>query len=71
MGGTIIKAGAKVSHCIIAEDVVVGAGSVIGAAPTETENGVATIGPNVKIGAGAQIGPNAMIDSDVKEGEVR
>jgi glucose-1-phosphate adenylyltransferase len=37
--------------------------------PTETEKGVATIGTGIRIGAGAKIGPNAMIRNDVEEGE--
>ena len=69
MGGTTIKAGAVVKHCIIAENVTVGENAVVGAMPTEEEKGVATIGANVNVGAGAKIGPNAMVRNDVKDGE--
>ena len=69
MGGTTIKAGAVVKHCIIAENVTVGENAVVGAMPTEEEKGVATIGANVSVGAGAKIGPNAMVRNDVKDGE--
>ena len=69
MGGTTIKAGAVVKHCIIAENVTVGENAVVGAMPTEDEKGVATIGANVTVGAGAKIGPNAMVRNDVKDGE--
>ena len=69
MGGTAIKAGAVVKHCIIAENVTVGENAVVGAMPTEEEKGVATIGANVNVGAGAKIGPNAMVRNDVKDGE--
>ena len=69
MGGTTIKAGAVVKHCIIAENVTVGENAVVGAMPTEDEKGVATIGANVNVGAGAKIGPNAMVRNDVKDGE--
>lgn len=69
MGGTRICAGAKVSHCIIAENVEVGADAVVGAMPKDGEKDVATIGSNVKVGAKAVIGPKAMVNSDVKEGE--
>ena len=37
--------------------------------PTEDEKGVATIGANVIVGAGAKVGPNAMVRNDVKDGE--
>ena len=69
MGGSVIHAGAVVSHCIIAENVEIGAGAVVGAMPTEEEKGVATIGPGVSVGARAKIGANAMINSDVKDGD--
>ena len=69
MGGTTIKAGAVVQHCIIAENVVVGENAVVGAMPTADEKGVATVGNNVVIGAGAKIGPNAMVRENVKDGE--
>ena len=41
----------------------------IRAMPTEEEQGVATIGPDVCVGTGAKIGLNAMISEDVKDGE--
>lgn len=69
MGRTTIKAGASVKHCIVAENVVIGENAVVGAMPTEDEQGVATIGPDVCVGTGAKIGPNAMISEDVKDGE--
>ena len=69
MGGTTIKSGAVVKHCIIAENVTVGENAVVGAMPTEDEKGVATIGANVIVGAGAKVGPNAMVRNDVKDGE--
>jgi glucose-1-phosphate adenylyltransferase len=69
MGGTTIKSGAVVRHCIVAENVVIGENAVVGAMPTEDEKGVATVGNNVIIGAGAKIGPNAMVRENVKDGE--
>ena len=69
MGRTTIKAGASVKHCIVAENVVIGENAVVGAMPTEDEQGVATIGPDVCVGTGAKIGLNAMISEDVKDGE--
>ena len=69
MGGTVIKSGAVVEHCIIAENVVIGEHAVVGAMPSEEEKGVATVGPNVYIGDHAKIGPNAMVNNNVKGGE--
>jgi len=69
MGGAIIKAGAKVKHCIIGENVVIGENAVVGAMPTDSENGVATVGPGVYVGDDAKIGPNAMVRENVKDGE--
>ena len=37
--------------------------------PTETESGVATVGPGVRVGAGAVVGPKAMVYEDVNDGE--
>ena len=73
MGNTVIKAGASVKHCIIAERAVIGAGAVVGEKPENPDDNskVATIAPNVKIGAGAKIGADAMIYEDVEEGGVR
>lgn len=68
MGGTVIKAGAVVSHCIIAENAEIGAGAVVGKMPTNDNKGVATISAGIKVGAGAIVGPEAMVEEDVKEG---
>ena len=69
MGGTVIKAGAVVKHCIIAEDVTIEENAVVGAMPEGDENGVATVGSGVTVGKGAMVGPKAMVYSDVKDGE--
>ena len=69
MGGTTIKAGAVVKHCIIAENVVIGENAVVGAMPKDDEKGVATVGPGIYVGDNAKIGPNAMINENVKGGE--
>ena len=72
MGGTVIKKGAVVKHCIIAENVVIGEGAVVGEIPTDGGNGgVATIAAGVYVGDGAKISPDALIDENVKDGEVR
>ena len=69
MGGTTIKAGAVVKHCIIAENVVIGENAVVGAMPSGDEKGVATVGAGVYVGDNAKIGPNAMVNDNVKGGE--
>ena len=69
MGGTTIKAGAVVKHCIVAENVIIGENAVVGAMPEDSENGVATIGFGVYVGDNAKIGPNAMVNNNVKDGE--
>lgn len=69
MGGTHIKAGAVVKHCIVAENVVIGENAVVGAMPGEGESGVATIGAGIVIGDNAKIGPKAMVRENVKDGE--
>ena len=69
MGNAVIKAGAQVKHCIVAENAVVGENAIVGAMPEGGTAGVATIGPDVVVGANAKIGPNAMVKENVKEGE--
>ena len=69
MGNAVIKAGAQVKHCIVAENAVIGENAIVGAMPEGDQKGVATIGPDVAVGAGAKIGPNAMVKENVKEGE--
>ena len=69
MGNAVIKAGAQVKHCIVAENAVVGENAIVGAMPEGEAKGVATIGPDVVVGANAKVGPNAMVKENVKEGE--
>ena len=69
MGGTVIKSGAVVKHCIVAENVTIEENAVVGAMPSENENGVATVGAGVTIGKNAKIGPKAMINKNVEGGE--
>jgi glucose-1-phosphate adenylyltransferase len=71
MGHTVIKAGAKVEHCIVGENATIGSYALVGAMPTETEKGEATVGPGVHIGSRALVGPNAMVDTDVKDGDAK
>lgn len=68
MGQTTIKAGAVVKHCIVAENVTICENAVVGAMPTETEKGVATIASGVTIGENVVIGPDAMVRDNVEGG---
>ncbi len=57
-----IGAGASLRFAIVGEGAVIGENAVVGAEPDGSEAwGVATVGPNVHIAAGAVIPPNAMI----------
>ena len=73
MSGSVIKKGAKVKYSIIAENVTVEEGAVIGSDPVEIENrddwGVAVIGSGLNVGKDATVSPKAMIKEDVKEGD--
>jgi len=71
MGNCVIKSGAHVKHCIVGEGATIGEMAIVGAMPTEEANGVATVGHGVKIGSRALIGPNAMVDKDVKDGDTQ
>ena len=53
---------------IVAENVTIGENAVVGAMPTESENGVATVGADVSIGDNAKVGPNAMVRNNVEGG---
>ena len=69
MGHTVIHSGAIVKHCIVAENVEIGEGAIVGSMPDATTDGVATIASGVHIGKNARIGCNAMVRENVKEGE--
>ena len=71
MGNCVIKSGAHVKHCIVGEGATIGEMAIVGAMTTEEANGVATVGHGVKIGSRALIGPNAMVDKDVKDGDTQ
>ncbi len=71
MGNCHIKAGAHVKHCIVGEGATIGEMAIVGAMPTEEANGVATVGPGVNVGSRALVGPNAMVDKDIKDGDAQ
>ena len=61
----------RVSKALIAvaENVVIGQNAVVGEMPHDGEKGVATIGSGIHIGERAKVGPNAMVNANVKDGE--
>ena len=69
MGNVKISSGAKVCHCIVAENAEIGESAVIGEKPAPgNEKNVATVGPGVKVGARAVVSGNAMVKEDIEEG---
>ena len=70
MPGSVIEEGAVVQYAIVSENTVIGKNAVIGARPETIEDkdqwGIAVIGDNLKVGAGAVVAPKAMISSDVE-----
>ncbi len=73
MPGAHVRKNAKVQYAIVAENVDIGEGAVVGERPEDMENlddwGVAVVAQDVKIGAGATVKAKAMIDADVKGDE--
>lgn len=64
MPGAIVEKGAVVRYAILGENVVVKAGAVVGSEPDGSDSwGVATIGPDVTVRLGAEVGAGAMIYS--------
>ena len=62
MDGVVVKAGAVVKRCILAEDVVVGAGARVGG------DGPLPCGHRPDVGAGATVKEGAKVFESVKEG---
>lgn len=68
MSGTRVRSGATVNYSIIDEDVVVGEKAVIGEDKTIAK-GIAVLGRNICVGAGASVAASNIVDKDIKEGE--
>ncbi len=67
MPGAVVEEGAEVRFAIVGENARVCRGAKLGTVPDGTEEwGVATCGPDITIGAGAVVGPNAMLYNDVE-----
>lgn len=75
MPGSVVKKGAVVNYTIVAEQAVIGENAVIGARPEKMENisewGVTVIGNGVTIGAGVNIAPKSMVETDITAEEVQ
>lgn len=74
MPGTVVKPGARVEYAIVAEDAVIESGAHIGGDPLDTEYdqwGITVIGETVRVGKGARVCPQQMVDHDVPAGEVK
>jgi glucose-1-phosphate adenylyltransferase len=71
MPGATIKKGAVVQYAIVAEDAVIGPGAVVGERPENVKNkdkwGIAVVGNNINIGAGAVVPAQSMIEEDIPE----
>ena len=48
---------------------MIGEHATVGAMPKDGSHGVATIGSGITIGKDAKIGPNAMVNKNVEDGE--
>ena len=74
MPGTVVKKGAVVQYAIVAENAVIEENALVGERPEEMDNlsdwGVAVVGANVRIGAGARVAPKTMADEDLPEAAV-
>ena len=73
MPGAKIMEDAVVQYAIIGEGAVIGQGAIVGGRPEESTNldewGVAVVGEQLAVGAGAVVPPKVMIDQDIKEAE--
>lgn len=73
MPGAKIMEDAVVQYAIIGEGAVIGQGAIVGGRPEESTNldewGVAVVGEQLTVGAGAVVPPKVMIDQDIKEAE--
>ena len=74
MPGCTVKEGAVIQYAIVAENAIIDKKAVIGERPEDMKNlddwGVAVVGANVTIGKKCVVPPKAMIDKDMKGGEV-
>ena len=73
MPGAVVEEGAEVCYSIIAENAVIKKGARVGARPETVEDkakwGVAVVAEGRTIGENASVGPKAMLEKDVQDGE--
>ncbi len=73
MPGAKICSGASVQYAIIGENAVIRPGAKVGERPEKMTDlaqwGVAVVGPGLTVGAGATVGPKAMIEKDIPGGD--
>lgn len=71
MPGARVEEGAVVQYAIVSENSVIGKNAKIGARPEDIEDreswGIAVIGDNIKVGAGATVPAKSMINKDIAE----
>lgn len=65
MAGTVVKKGAKVIYSIVDENTVIESGAVVGE-DKEKNAGIAVLGRNITIGAGAKVAGGQILDKDYK-----
>ena len=65
MEGTIVKRGAQINYSIVDENVVVKEGAVVGD-KREKAKGIAVLGRNITIAAGAKVEGGKILDKDYK-----
>lgn len=67
--GAVVKKGAVVEYAIVGEDSVIGEGAHVGAAPETIENkdewGVAVVGHELNVSAGASVKPKQIISESI------
>ncbi len=65
MAGTVVKRGAVVEYCVVDENVVIEEGAHVGE-PREADTGIAVLGRNITVAAGAKVKGGNIIDKDYK-----
>lgn len=65
MAGSVIKRGAVVENAIIAENVTVREGASVGERKSGAK-GIAVLGRNITVSAGAKVEPGKILDGDFK-----
>ncbi len=65
MAGTVVKRGAVVEYCVVDEKVVIGEGAHVGE-PKASGAGIAVLGRNITVAAGAKVRGGVILDKDYK-----